>query len=180
MDEAYVYIKKILFIGICIITGYYLNSYFPLYFILPVLLLALSLADFKITGRKPEHLFNHRRTEEYFKRGGLRDLIRVPVILIAFIYNICVWIIWGIYLIFELFIGLLLLIKTILFWIIYAIIWFFRLYIPPVIILYKLVIHYLIKWIWWIYRISFKNMAHSLKKQHYFIAAKGTILAIFT
>lgn len=180
MEEAYVYIKKILFLSICIVAGYYLNTYFHVFFILPVLLLALSLADFKITGRKPEHLFNYRRTEEYFRKGGLRDLLRVPVVLVAFVYNIVVWIIWGVYLIFELFIGLLLLIKTILFWIAYAIIWFLKLYIPPIVILYKLVIHYLFKWIWWIYQISFRNIVPSLNKRYYFIAAKGVILSIFT
>ena len=180
MEEAYVYIKKILFLGICFIAGYYLNTHISLFYVLPVLLLALSLADFKITGRKPEHLFNYRRTEEYYRKGGLRDLLRVPVVLTGFIYNMVVWVIWGVYLIFELLIGLMLLIKTILFWIIHAVIWFFRLYIPSFIILYKLVIHYLIKWIWWIYQISCRNVIHSLKKQYYFIAAKGVILSLFT
>jgi len=180
MEKAYIYIKKILFIGICIISGYFLNTYLSLFLILPVLLLAFSLVDSKITGRIPEYLFNFRRTEDYFKKGGLRDLIRVPVILVAFIFNIIVWITWGIYLLFELFIDILFLVKIILFWIFYAIIWFLKLYIPPFIILYKLVIHYLIKWIWWIYQISFRNITLSLNKNYYFIAAKGIILSIFT
>jgi hypothetical protein len=180
MEKANIYIKKILFIGICIITGFFLNIYFSLYYIIPVLLLAFSLADFKITGRKPEYLFNFKRTEEYFKKGGLRDLIRILVSLMAFIYDTLVWIIWGIYLIFELLTEFLFLLRNIFFWIVYGLIWFLKIFVPPFVILFKLIIHYLFKWIWWIYHISFKNIVVSLRKEYYFIAAKGIILSVFT
>ena len=180
MEKAHIYIKKILFIGICIITGYILSSYFAFYYFVPVLLLAFSLADFKITGRKPEYLFNFKRTEEYFEKGGLRDLIRIVVSLLAFTYDTLVWIIWGIYLIFELLAEFLFLLRNIFFWIVYGIIWFLKLFIPPIVILFKLIIHYLIKWIWWIYQISFKNFVASLRKEYYFTAAKGIVLSIFT
>ena len=180
MEKAHIYIKKILFIGICIITGYFLNLYFALFYIVPFLLLAFSLADYKITGRRPEYLFDFKRTEEYFKKGGLRELIRIVVILLAVAYNAVVWIIWGIYLIFELLTEFLYLLRNIFFWIVYGIIWFLKLFVPPLVILFKLVIHYLIKWIWWIYQISFKNIVASLRKDYYFIAAKGIILSIFT
>ncbi len=180
MERAHIYIKKILFLGICIIAGYFLSNYFALYYVVPGLLLAFSLADFKITGRKPEYLFNFRRTEEYFKKGGLRDLIRIIVSLLAFVYDTVVWIIWGIYLIFELLTEFLFLLRNIFFWIIYGILWFLKLFVPPVVILFKLIVHYLIRWIWWIYQISFKNITASLKRDHYFTAAKGIILSIFT
>ncbi len=180
MEKAHIYIKKILFIGICIITGYFLNIYFSLYYIVPVLLLAFSLADFKITGRKPQYLFDFKRTEEYFKRGGLRDLIRIVVSMLAFAYDTLVWVIWGIYLVFELLTEFLFLLRDIFFWIIYGIIWFFRLFIPPFVIIFKLIIHYLIKWNWWIYQISFRNITASLKKEYYFISAKGMVLSLFT
>ncbi len=180
MEKAHIYIKKILFIGICIITGYFLNIYFSLYYIVPVLLLAFSLADFKITGRKPQYLFDFKRTEEYFKRGGLRDLIRIVVSMLAFAYDTLVWVIWGIYLIFELLTEFLFLLRDIFFWIIYGIIWFLKLFIPPFVILFKLIIHYLIKWNWWIYQISFRNITASLKKEYYFISAKGMVLSLFT
>jgi hypothetical protein len=180
MERAHIYIKKILFLGICIIAGYFLSNYFALYYVVPGLLLAFSLADFKITGRKPEYLFNFRRTEEYFKKGGLRDLIRIIVSLLAFVYDTVVWIIWGIYLIFELLTEFLFLLRNIFFWIIYGILWFLKLFVPPVVILFKLIVHYLIRWIWWIYKISFKNITASLKRDHYFTAAKGIILSIFT
>jgi hypothetical protein len=180
MEKAHIYIKKILFLGICIIAGYFLSNYFALYYVVPGLLLAFSLADFKITGRKPEYLFNFRRTEEYFKKGGLRDLIRIIVSLLAFVYDTVVWIIWGIYLIFELLTEFLFLLRNIFFWIIYGILWFLKLFVPPVVILFKLIVHYLIRWIWWIYQISFKNITASLKRDHYFTAAKGIILSIST
>ncbi len=180
MEKAHIYIKKILFIGICTAAAYILSDYFALYYIIPVLLLTFSLADFKITGRKPEYLFNFKRTEEYFKKGGLRDLIRIAVSLLAFIYDTIVWIIWGVYLIFELLAEILFLLRDILFWIAHGIIWFLQLFVPPLVILFKLIIHYLIKWIWWIYKISFKNFVASLRKEYYFIAAKGIVLAIFT
>jgi hypothetical protein len=179
MEKANIYIKKILFLILCVIVGYFLNVYFALYYIVPALLLTFSLADFKITGRKPEYLFNFRRTEEYFKKGGLRDLIRIIVSLLAFVYDTVVWIIWGIYLIFELLAEFLFLLRNIFFWIIYGILWFLRLFIPPIVIIFKLIIHYLIKWIWWIYRISFKNISASLRKDHYFAALKGIILSLF-
>ncbi|UCH15710.1 MAG: hypothetical protein JSV22_07025 [Bacteroidales bacterium] len=180
MEKAHIYIKKILFIGICTVIGYILSDYFALYYIIPVLLLVFSLADFKITGRKPEYLFNFKRTEEYFKKGGLRDLIRILVSLLAFTYDTLVWIIWGVYLIFELLAEVLFLLRNIFFWIVFGIIWFLKLFVPPLVILFKLIIHYLIKWIWWIYKISFKNFVASLRKEYYFTAAKGIVLSIFT
>jgi hypothetical protein len=179
VEKANIYIKKILFLLICVVTGYFLSGYLALYYILPVLLLAFSLADFKITGRKPEYLFNFRRTEEYFKKGGLRDLLRIIVSLLAFVYDAVVWVIWGVYLIFELLTEFLFLLRNIFFWIIYGILWFLKLFVPPIVIIFKLIIHYLIKWIWWIYSISFKNISSSLRKDHYFAALKGTVLSIF-
>jgi hypothetical protein len=145
MERAHIYIKKILFLGICIVAGYFLSNYFALYYVVPGLLLAFSLADFKITGRKPEYLFNFRRTEEYFKKGGLRDLIRIIVSLLAFVYDTVVWIIWGIYLIFELLTEFLFLLRNIFFWIIYGILWFLKLFITPIVILFKLIVHYIIR-----------------------------------
>jgi hypothetical protein len=179
MEKANIYIKKILFLLICVVAGYFLIDFFAFYYVVPALLLAFSLADFKITGRKPEYLFNFRRTEEYFKKGGLRDLIRIIVSLLAFVYDAVVWVIWGIYLIFELLAEFLFLLRNIFFWIIYGILWFLKLFIPPIVIIFKLIIHYLVKWIWWIYSISFKNISASLRKDHYFAALKGTILSVF-
>lgn len=178
MDEVSIYIKRIIAFSFCLISVYFLSDYFPVYYIIPVFLLIFSLLNYQITGQKPAHLFNHKRAEIYFEKGGLRELIRIITIIPGFIFNIIVWIVWGLYLAFHIIIDIYSLFKLIIYWIIHAFIWFLKLYVPPLIILFRSFIHYLFKWPWWIYRLSFLNARFAYNKPFYFIALRGSIFAL--
>ncbi len=109
----------------------------------------------------------------------MRDLLRIFVTFFGFVYDVMIWAIWGVYLVFILFIDLLDLLKTIFFWIIHALLWIFRQYIPFVIFLYKVAIHYLIRWPWWLYQISYNNIRYAFNGNCFRIALPGTFLAGF-
>jgi hypothetical protein len=176
MEQAYQYIKRLLVFGICIFLYLITARIVPLYVSVPVLLLTFSLLHSRITGEKPPHLFAFYRTDTYFKKGGLRDLIRIFVTLFGFIYDAVIWTFWGIYLVFLLFIDLIDLLKTIFYWIIHALLWFLRQYVPFFVLLYRLFIHYLIHWPWWLYQTAYYNIRYAFNKNSYRVAFSGTIL----
>ncbi len=176
---AYQYIKRLLVFILCLVLLFYSTNYISVYISLPVLLLAFSILHSRITGEKPPHLFAFYRTDAYFKKGGLRDLIRIFVTLFGFIYDTIIWTIWGVYLIFLLFVDLLDLIKTIFYWIIHAILWFLRQYVPFIIFLYRIIIHYLFRWPWWLYQIAYFNIRYAFNKNCYRVALIGTLQAAF-
>jgi hypothetical protein len=177
MQKAYQYIKRLLVFLLCLVAQLYAYPLIPLYISIPLLLLAFSLMHTRITEEKPPHLFAFFRTDTYFKKGGLRDLIRIFVTLFGFLYDAMIWTVWGIYLIFILFVDLLDLLKSIFFWILHAILWFLRLYVPFIIFLYRLFIHYLIRWPWWLYQIAYFNIRYAYNKNSYRIAIRGTLMA---
>lgn len=178
MDQAYQYIKRLLVFGMCIFLFLITVRFVPFYISIPVLLLAFSLLHSRITGERPPHLFAFYRTDTYFKKGGLRDLIRIFVTLFGFIYDAIIWTVWGIYLVFLLFIDLLDLLKTIFYWIIHAILWFLRQFVPFIVLLYNLFIHYLVRWPWWLYQTAYFNIRYAFNKNLYRVALSGTILAV--
>jgi len=173
------YIKRLLAFLLCSLLYYFSLPYFPFFFSIPVLSLTFSLLHFRITEERPPHLFAFYRTEEYFKKGGIRDLLRILVTILGFLFDVIIWVIWGVYLVYVLFIDLLDLLKTIFFWIIHGILWIFRQYIPFVVFLYKIAIHYLIKWPWWLYRIAYRNLRFAFNGNFYRVALPGTLLAGF-
>lgn len=171
------YIKRLVAFFLCALLYYLSINYLPFFISIPVLSITFSLLHYRITDKKPPYLFAFIRTEEYFKKGGMRDLLRILVSLLGFVYDVIIWTLWGVYLVFVLFIDLLDLLKSILFWIIHALIWIFRLYVPFVVFLYKIAIHYLIKWPWWLYQIAYNNVRFAYNSNSYRIALPGTLLA---
>ncbi len=177
MEQAYKYIKRLLAFLFCIFLYFFSFQYIPSFISVPLLLLTFSILHSRITNEKPPHLFAFYRTDSYFKKGGLRDLIRIFVTLFGFIYDVIIWTVWGIYLVFILFIDILDLLKTIVYWIIHALLWVFRQYIPFIIFLYKVFIHYVIRWCWWLYQISYYNIRYAYNKNCYRVALWGTLQA---
>lgn len=177
MEQAYKYIKRLLAFIFCFFLFFLSNQFIPVYISIPLLLLTFSILHSRITGDKPPHLFAFYRTDSYFNKGGLRDLIRIFVTLFGFLYDVIIWAIWGIYLIFILFVDLLDLLKTIAYWLIHALLWIFRQYIPFIIFLYEIFIHYVIRWSWWLYQIAYYNIRYAFNKNCYRIALWGTIQA---
>ncbi|MBN1599365.1 MAG: hypothetical protein JW894_13815 [Bacteroidales bacterium] len=179
MDKVYQYIKRLLSFLFCAVLFLYSLNFISIYISLPLLLLTFSILHSRITGEKPPHLFAFYRTENYFKKGGLRDFIRILVTLSGFIYDTVIWTVWGIYLVFILFIDLIDFLKTIIYWILHAVLWFFRQYVPFFVFLYILFIHYLIRWPWWLYQIAYNNIRNAFNLNAYKIALWGTLLSGF-
>lgn len=179
MEKTYQYIKRILAFLLC--TGLFVFSvpFIRYYFTLPLLVLAFSLIHARITGEKPPHLFAFFRTEAYFKKGGLRDLLRIFVTLLGFISDTIIWTIWGVYQVFILLIDIIYLVKLILYWIVHGFLWFLRQYVPFFIFLYRVIIHYLVRWPWWLYQIAWYNIRYAYNRNSYRIALNGTLQAGF-
>jgi len=177
MEQAYNYIKRLLVFFLCIFLYFFLSQYVSMFILIPILVLIFSILHSRITSEKPPHLFAFYRTDSYFKKGGLRDLIRIFVTLFGFVYDIIIWIIWGVYLIFILFVDLLDFLKTIAYWIIHAVLWIFRLYVPFIIFLYRIFIHYIFRWSWWLYQIAYYNIRYAFNKNCYRVAFLGTLQA---
>lgn len=177
MEQAYSYIKRILSFLLCCALLLAGDEYIPLYLLIPLLLLTFSLLHYRITLEKPPHLFAFYRTESFFKKGGLRDLLRIFVTVFGFLYDVILWTVWGVYLVFMLFIDLLDFIKTIVYWIIHAIIWILRQFVPFLVFLYHIIVHYLIKWIWWLYQIAYYNIRFAFNSNCVKAAMSGTLIA---
>jgi hypothetical protein len=90
-----------------------------------------------------------------------------------------VWTLNGVYDLFLILIDILILVKNILFWFVHAVLWFLKLFVPPVIFIYKTAVYYLIRWPWWIYRLSFRNIGISINPGFFIITLWGIIPAIF-
>jgi len=177
MEQAHKYIKRLLAFLFCVFLYFFSVPYISSFISIPLLLLTFSILHSRITNEKPPHLFAFYRTDSYFKKGGLRDLIRIFVTLFGFIYDVIIWTVWGIYLVFILFIDILDLLKTIAYWIIHALLWVFRQYVPFIIFLYKIFIHYVIHWCWWLYQIAYYNIRYAYNKNCYRVALWGTLQA---
>lgn len=176
MTQAYIYLRKLVTLAIASAI-FILSERFGLsfYISIPVLILAFSVIVSKITGSSPKELFNFQRSEIFFNKGGLRDLIRIPVVLFAFLQDVVVWFIWGLYQIFTIFTDTIFFIKELVFWVLHALIWFLKLLLPFWRVVYKLFIHYLVKWPWWIYRYSFR----AIKKTYNWNVLKTSLIGTF-
>ncbi len=186
MEKVALYVKKILalilssavFLGLVQLLGY--ETVFMQIMIPAVSFLLFAYLDFSITGEKPRYLFGLNQSDTFLnKKGGFWNLFKWIVTLFGFLYDLVIWSVWGVFLLFQLFVDLLLLIKTIVFWIIHAVIWFIRQLFPPFIFLFKMFMQYLVNWVWWIYQLSVRNMKTSINKNYYFISLWGIIPALF-
>ncbi len=179
MDEVSIYIKKLIGLALSAFVMYLLTRFIDLYFALPFGFLVLSYLQFQITGEKPSWISGMMQAEQYFReKSGFWLLLRWILMFFGFIYDLVAWTIYGVFILFTLFIDLLILLRTIIFWIVHAVLWFFRLLVYPVVFLYRMIIHYLIFWPWWIYRLTFRNIRISVNSNFYRIAFRGTFPAI--
>ncbi len=180
MDKVSIYIKKLIALALSAFLMLLLLRFIPLVPALAFGFLVLSFLHFNITGEKPAYLFGLSQSDAYLEeKGGFWLLFRWILLLFGFLYDLVVWTVNGVYVLFLIFIDILLLIKTIIFWIIHAVIWFLALFVPPLVFIYRMVIHYLILWPWWIYRLTFRNAGLSVNGNFFRIAYRGAALSIF-
>jgi hypothetical protein len=180
MDKASVYIKNLIALAISFLITAWLGRETHSILVIPFGFLVLSFLYFKITGKKPDLLYGIPASDKFINnKGGFWLLFKWILTFFGLIYDIVIWTITGIYVLFQIFIDILLLIKSIIFWIIHAILWFLKLFVPPIVFVYKMFLHYFIHWIWWIYKLTFRNIAYSVNKNFYFTALYGAVLSIF-
>ncbi|MFC2086948.1 hypothetical protein ACFLSA_02145 [Bacteroidota bacterium] len=176
-----IYIQKLIALALIVTGGFYLYNYLAPPLLFPILFLIFGFLYSNIEGKKPPYLWGLKKTDDFInKKDGFWTFFKILLSLFGFMYDIVVWIIWGITVTFEVAIDIILLIKEIIFWIIHAIIWFLKLFVPPIIFLYRNFIHYCIKWIWWLYQLSFRNITPSVRLNYYIIALWGAVLSIFS
>ena len=186
MEKVSLYIKKILSLALSFsiffvagLFGIKTMSY-NLIWISAVGFILFAYLDFKISGEKPRFLFGMNQSDAYLNsKGGFWNLFKWIVTLFGFLYDMVIWTLWGVFLLFNLFVDFLLLVRTIVYWIIFALIWFIRQLFPPIIFIFRMFIHYIINWAWWIYQVAVRNVKKSINKNFYFIALWGSVPAMF-
>jgi hypothetical protein len=147
---------------------------------LPLAFLFFAVLSYKVTGEKPKYLFGLTQSDAHLtKKGGFWNLFKWIVNVLGFIYDILVWVVWGVFLLFLLIVDIIMFVKFVVYWIIHAVIWFIRQLFPPFIFIFRMFMHYIINWFWWIYQMAFRNMKISVNKNFYIIALWGTIPALF-
>jgi hypothetical protein len=179
MSKAYLFLRKLITLCINVLILLIVSRYpIPFYYSLPVLILIFSLISSRILGESPKELYNFKRSETYFARGGLRDLLRIPVVLFAFLHDMIVWELWGIYQLLQMLVDCVYFLKELVFWILHCIIWFLKQLLPFWRVLSKVVVFYLIKWPWWIYRYGFKSLKKTYNWNIIRISFPGSLLAL--
>jgi hypothetical protein len=179
MEKAYLFLQKLIALGLNVLIFFAVDAYIPFYYSIPVLLIVFALIISRISNTSPKELYNFHRSEKYFAKGGLRDLIRIPVGLFAFIHDIVVWALWGVYQILIIFTEIIYFIKVVLYWIIHAFIWFLKLLVPFWRLVYHLLLFYLIKWPWWIYRYAFNAIKKTYNWNILKVSFIGAFFALF-
>jgi hypothetical protein len=180
MLKALIFLRKLIILVIILFAFFVTEKYdIPIYFSIPVLNLAFSLISSRISGTSPKELYNFQRNEKYFSKGGMRDLLRIPVMLFSFIHDFVVWEIWGVYQLFEMIVDTLNFVKDIIYWIFYGIIWFLKLFFPFWKIVFRLVLFYLIKWPWWIFRYAYQTIRIVYNWNMLRVSLWGTFFALF-
>ena len=180
MNETSVYIRKVIALIIITILTILSCKYINWKYLLPLSLLTLSFINIKITGITPAHLFiqnSEKKTDNV--NQNISYLNKWFINFVGFIYNIIILIFNGLYILFNIYIDILQLINRIIIHIFYFIIWILKLYIPPLIFIYKNIIHYLLKWPWWIYKLTFNNINTSINRNFYYFSFYGAFLFLF-
>lgn len=180
MEKLSFYLKKTIALFLISFICFYLLRFIPWYFIVPAALLLYAFVYHQFTNEKPSYLFDLKASDQFInKKNGFYVFLKPLLLLVGLIYDLFAWIIWSIYLIFLLVIDTVALIRDIFYWISRAIIWFFKQFVPPVVIIFRFIIHYLVRWPWWIYMLSFQNFNNSFKRTSYFIALWGSVFGLF-
>ena len=174
------YIKKLIGLTLVIFASYFAAEYVELFALVPIALIIYSTIYSQIVNKKPPYLFGLKKVDDFITRkGGFWNLFKLILTILGFIYDIVVWIIWSVYLIFEITIDLFMLVKEIIYWIIHAILWILRQFVPAIVFLYKMFLYYVVGWLWWIYRVSFRHVASCVKLNYFLVSLWGGIIAIF-
>ena len=179
MTKAYLFIQKLIALALNLLVFFLISDYIEVVYSLPVMLIVFSLIISKISGDSPKELYNYKRSEKYFAKGGLRDLLRIPVVLIAFIHNIFVWAIWGISQILQLVTDAIYFFKVILTAILNAIIWFLKQLVPFWRLAYYMFVFYIVKWPWWTYRYACQSVKRTFNWNIIKISLIGSLIALF-
>jgi len=180
MDKTSLYIQKVIVLFLISTIGVFLYPFIKIYFLLPALFFTLAFLVSAITGLKPDFLFGIAKADDFLnKKAGFWVLFKWILVLFGLIYDFIAWTIFGVYVLFTIILDLILLIKTVLFWIFHAILWLFKQFVPPLVFIFKMKIHYIFRWIWWIYKLSFSNIGISINRNFYFISLTGTVLMLF-
>ncbi len=170
------------FLSLLIVAGifYFLIPLVSLVLLLPGALLLLSALDYRTQNRKPDYLFGLETGNEFLSRkGGIWLLLKYPVIFLGLVFDLVIWILNGVLVLFRFFTDALLLVREVLFWVFHAVIWFLGLFVPPLVIVFRSFIHYFLRWPWWIYRCTFHNTKLAFYWLFLRIAFRGAFLALF-
>jgi hypothetical protein len=180
MDKTSLYIQKLIVLILVFTLGVILLHIVKIYFLLPALFFTLSFLVSRITGEKPSFLFGIANADEFLnKKAGFWVLFKWIMVLFGLVYDFIAWTIYGVFILFTVILDFILLVKTIIFWIIHAFIWFLKQFVPPLVFIFKMKIHYIFRWGWWIYKMSFNNIRISINRNFYFISLWGAILMVF-
>jgi hypothetical protein len=179
MSKALIFLRKLITLAIIVLIFAGAEKYHVAFYIsMPVLNLAFALIASRISGISPKELYNFQRNEKYFSKGGMRDLLRIPVMFFSFIHDFVVWEIWGLYQLFEMLVDTLSFFKDIVYWIFFGIIWFLKLLVPFWRITLNIAVFYLLKWPWWIFRYAYQNMKSVYNWNMLRIALPGSFLTL--
>ena len=180
MDKTQVYIKKILALAVVSATGFVLTEFIKYYYILPFCFFTLAFLITRITGEKPYYLYGLPEAEKYLNnKGGFWLLFKWIFGFLGLAYDIIAMTLNGIFFLFVIFTDILFLLKTAIYWVVYGIIRFLDLFVPPIVFLFRIFIHYIFKWPWWIYKLSYKNTGVSINRNFYQVSYRGSFLALF-
>ena len=176
--EISLYIRRLVALSIMTGAALFFENILPWFYLLPAALAVFGIIISRINGEKPAELFNHQNTEKFFRKGGIRELLKIVVALFAFAYDIVVWILWGAWQVVNVGIDIIYLLKWIGYYVLQALLWFFKLYVPFWRLVYYYTVHYLIKWPWWIYRNAFHNIKYTYKSNIYRVALVAAFLSL--
>jgi hypothetical protein len=178
MQRVLLFLQKLVTLILLSLVLFISLEYIPFYYTLPVLMLVFGLLVWRITGDKPKELYNYNRSEKYFSKGGLRDLVKIPVTLVAVIHDTAVWIIWGTFQLIVLFADFIYFIKELFFGLIQGIIWFLKQLFPFWRLLFRLFLFYCLKWPWWIYRYAFQSIRKTYNWNVIKVSTLGSFFAL--
>lgn len=128
--------------------------------------LGLSYLFSAITGKKSKHIIDIDTHYGFLKeKSGLWVLIFIISAVLIFIFNQLVRILW--------------LVTTLFLFIIEILRWLYEnILAPTIVFLLKIIFHYLIRWPWWLFRLSFEQFKNTTSKGSYKLSAIGLFICM--
>jgi hypothetical protein len=182
MDKTSLYVKKIfifLLVSMGVFAGFSLLQKPLTFFILPIAFLTIALLHFGFSDRQPPYQFVLDKSDNFINnKNGFWMFLKPLLMLVGFIYDIILWTFWGVFLLYEFVLEVMRLIITVFYWIFYGILWFLMLFVAPLRLLFFWVVYYLVKWPWWLFKLSFVNISNAYKRNYYYVSVWGSVLAL--